>query len=385
MKAIKNGKIVLLDKVLNGYVLLFDEIIKDIIPNDEFIKLYGENDQIEIIDANEAYISPGFIDMHIHGSDGFDVMDGNNEALMRIAKAIVKNGVTSFLPTTMTMSKEMIYKALDNIKNFMNKDNPFARILGAHLEGPFINKKYKGAQKEDFIIEPSFDFIKDYLDVIKLITIAPEMDKDYKFIEKLKKETNIIISMGHTNATYEEAMEAIDKGVSYTTHMFNAMTPLNHRNPGVVGAALDSDVFCELIADKIHVNPAMFRLLKRVKTEDRIVLITDSMRAGCLKDCISELGGQKVIVKNNSARLTDGTLAGSILKLNEGLKNFKENTDSSICEVVKLASYNPAFKLGLDNEMGSIEVSKLADLVIFDEDFNVLKTFIKGREVFSKN
>lgn len=267
----------------------------------------------------------------------------------------------------------------------MNKDNPFARILGAHLEGPFINKKYKGAQKEDFIIEPSFDFIKDYLDVIKLITIAPEMDKDYKFIEKLKKETNIIISMGHTNATYEEAMEAIDKGVSYTTHMFNAMTPLNHRNPGVVGAALDSDVFCELIADKIHVNPAMFRLLKRVKTEDRIVLITDSMRAGCLKDCISELGGQKVIVKNNSARLTDGTLAGSILKLNEGLKNFKENTDSSICEVVKLASYNPAFKLGLDNEMGSIEVSKLADLVIFDEDFNVLKTFIKGREVFSKN
>lgn len=379
MRAIINGKIVLENEILENKVILFDEKIREIIDNDCF-----ENNKtgIEIIDAEDKYISPGFIDMHIHGSAGADVMDGTVEAIMTIGKTIASNGVTGFLPTTMTMNSEKIYTALNCIKDLKGKVYPGAEILGAHLEGPFINAKYKGAQKEDYILKPDFEFVKDYLDIIKLVTIAPEMDDNHLFIKKVKKESSIVISMGHSNANYDEAKKAIEDGVSYATHIFNAMTPLNHRNPGVVGAVLDSDVYCELIADKIHVNPSVFRLLKKVKTPDKLLLITDSMRAGCLRDGESELGGQKVIVKDNSARLEDGTLAGSILRLNEGARNFKENTDASIVEIIKMISYNPAKNIGVLDRIGSIDINKDSNLVIFDENFNIMRTIREGLDIY---
>ena len=177
-------------------------------------------------------------------------------------------------------------------------------------------------------------------------------------------------------------MEAIDYGITHATHTFNAMTPLNHRKPGIVGAIFNSDVYCEVIADTIHIHPAIFRTLKKIKGKERIILITDSMRAGCLNDGISELGGQKVIVKDNSARLEDGTLAGSILKLNKGIKNFMDNSSLNICDAIGLVSINPARELGLDKTKGSLEKGKFADIVILDGVFNIKRTIVEGKTFY---
>jgi N-acetylglucosamine-6-phosphate deacetylase len=383
LKIIINGKILIKNEVVYGKSLLFDEKILEFVEGEDLEKQLPRCD--EVIDAKGNFVSPGFIDMHVHGSGGYDVMDGTEEALSVISSIISQNGVTGFLPTTMTMSEEKIYASLDNVRNQMKKKINGAKILGAHMEGPFINKKYKGAQKEDFIIKPNFKFVEDYIDVIKLITLAPEEDENCDFIKETKEKTNIILSIGHSNADYEETMESIKCGISHATHTFNAMTPLNHRKPGIVGAIFNSDIYCELIADGIHVHPAIFNILKKIKGLDRIILITDSMRAGCLKDGESELGGQKVIVKNNSARLEDGTLAGSILKLNEGVKNFMDNTDIEICEAISLVSINPARELGLDKVKGSLEVGKYADIVILDSDFTVMQTIVEGNTVFKSN
>jgi len=380
MKAIINGKIITENNIIEDQVLLFDEKIIGFSEKEAFEKLSQKCE--EIIDAKGSLVSPGFIDMHIHGSGGYDVMDGTKEAIDGISAAIVKNGVTGFLPTTMTMSKEKIYAALDSVRASMDSEVKGAKVLGAHMEGPFINKKYKGAQSEKFILEPNYSFIENYVDILKLITLAPEMDKDFSFVKETKEKTNIILSIGHSNAEYEEAMEAIDYGITHATHTFNAMTPLNHRKPGIVGAIFNSDVYCEVIADTIHIHPAIFRTLKKIKGKERIILITDSMRAGCLKDGISELGGQKVIVKDNSARLEDGTLAGSILKLNKGIKNFMDNSSLNICDAIGLVSINPARELGLDKIKGSLEKGKFADIVILDEAFNIKQTIVEGKTFY---
>lgn len=383
MKIIINGKILVGNRVVYGKALLYDEKIIEFVETDNLEKYLGKCE--EIIDAKGNFVSPGFIDMHVHGSFGYDVMDATEEALSSISSVLAQNGVTGFLPTTMTMSKEKIYASLDNVRNSMKKKINGAKILGAHMEGPFINKKYKGAQQSDFIMNPTFKFIEKYIDVIKLITLAPEEDENFEFIKETVKKTNIILSIGHSNAQYEEAMDAIKCGVSHATHTFNAMTPLNHRKPGIVGAILNSPIYCELIADGIHVHPAIFNILKKVKGLDKIILITDSMRAGCLKDGISELGGQRVIVANNSARLEDGTLAGSILKLNEGVKNFMDNTDIDICEAISLVSINPARELGIDELKGSLDVGKYADIIILDSNFNIQQTIVEGNTVFKIN
>lgn len=384
MKAIINGKIITPDNVLYNKVVIFDEKIKEILDESQFREQInsGKFKDMEVIDVQGNYISPGFIDIHIHGSGGYDTMDGEIEDLKAISKAIAKNGVTGFLPTTMTMSKEKIYKALDSIECCMKLNFQGARVLGAHLEGPFINEKYKGAQKKDYIIKADYKFIENFKDIIKIITLAPEKDENLNFVRQIKENTGIILSIGHSNATYEEAMEAIDMGISSATHTFNAMTPFNHRQPGIVGAIFNSDIYCEIIADTIHVHPGIFNTLAKIKGKDRLILITDSMRAGCLKDGISELGGQKVIVKNSSARLEDGTLAGSILTLNKAIKNYMNNTDLKIYEVVNMASLNPAKILGIGNKVGSIEVGKDADITIFDNDFNIEQTIIRGEKIF---
>lgn len=386
MRAIINGRVILEDCVLEDKVVLFDTQIKSLINKTEFEKNVnqGSYDGIDIIDAKGSYVSPGFIDLHIHGSGGRDAMDGELEDLKVISQSIAQNGATGFLPTTMTMSKEKIYKALDNIKEGMKLDLGGAKVLGAHMEGPFINPKYKGAQKEDYIIEPDYNFINGYEDVIKIITLAPEKDNNSQFIRSVKENTNIVLSIGHSDATYEEAMESIEKGVSHATHLFNAMSPLNHRKPGVIGAVFNSNINCELIADKIHVHPGVFQTVVNIKGVDKVILITDSMRAGCMKDGVSELGGQKVIVKDNSARLEDGTLAGSILTLNKAVKNMVENTSLNIYQAISMVSLNSAKDIGISDRKGSIEKGKDADIVIFDEEYNVSHTIVEGKTVFTK-
>ena len=380
MKAIVNGKIIVGNEILQNKVLLFEKKIIDILDRENVC--LSKNDYI--IDAKGLYISPGFIDVHIHGSGGKDVMDGEIESIKVISNTIAKRGVTSFLPTTMTMAKERIYKALDVIEQAMNMDLGGAKVLGAHLEGPFINPKYKGAQKVDFIKNPSFDFIKGYENVIKIITLAPEKDENFKFLKYIKENTDIVLSIGHSDATYEQAMAAIDNGISRATHTFNAMTPLNHRKPGIIGAIMNTDISCELIADNIHVHKGAINVLTKIKGKDKIILITDSMRAGCMNNGIWELGGQKVIVKNGSARLEDNTLAGSILTLDNAIKNMKNNIGASLCEIISMVTINPAKDINIYDKKGSIEKGKDSDIVIFDKDINISMTIVEGNIVYQK-
>ncbi|MFQ9697687.1 MAG: N-acetylglucosamine-6-phosphate deacetylase, partial [Zhenhengia sp.] len=251
MRAIVNGKILFAEQVIENKALLFEEQIKGIVDVNEV------PEGCEVIDAKGNYVAPGFIDIHIHGYDTKDTMDGTTEAIRTIAQGIAKNGVTSFLPTTMTMSKEEIATALEAARTVKAEGSEGAQVLGVHMEGPYINEAFKGAQNGKYIQAPNneaIEFVKNYQDIVKLITIAPEVEGAKAFIEEISHSTDIALSMGHTKATYEQAMEGIEAGITHTTHLFNAMTPLHHRNPGVVGAALASEkVSCEMICDTIHI------------------------------------------------------------------------------------------------------------------------------------
>jgi N-acetylglucosamine-6-phosphate deacetylase len=374
MKALMNGKIIHQEGVYENKVLLIDEKIKAIVD----IKDFREETALEVIDAMGNYIAPGFIDIHIHGSKGSDTMDGTIEALKIISNTIMNYGTTGFLPTTMTMDIPSIYTALDTVKKCLQMNIDGAQILGVHLEGPFINEKFRGAQRDDCILKPDYAYIEDYIDIIKIITMAPEIEGSIDFIETIKKESDIALSIGHSGASYEEAMEAIEAGISHCTHIFNAMTPLHHRDPGVVAAAFNSDITCELIADKIHVHPELFKLLFKIKGEDKLVLVTDAIRASCMKDGNYDLGGQEVQVRKGKAQLANGSLAGSLLTLNVALKNFIEATDVPIHQAIKLVSLNPARVIGIDDTKGSIEIGKDADIILFDENINVKMVFIAG-------
>ncbi|UDN62819.1 N-acetylglucosamine-6-phosphate deacetylase [Clostridioides sp. ES-W-0016-02] len=374
MKCLINGKIILKNQILENKVLVFDEKIIDIsdeIPND-----------CEVIDVGGKYISPGLIDIHIHGNMGKDTMDSTDESIETISKSIMRHGVTSFLPTTMTMDKEHVYDALEVIKKAKSRKLGGAQVLGAHLEGPFINENYKGAQNEKFIINSKYEFIKEYKNVIKVITYAPEKDIDFDFTREIKRCTNIVLSIGHSNASYEQAKEVINLGVTNITHMFNAMTGLNHRDPGVVGAALTTDVYSELIADTIHINKDLFQFILNNKGREKLILITDSIEAGGLEDGNYALGGQKVIVKGNEARLENGALAGSVLSLNKMVLNFLNNTNLRVNEAINLASLNPATSLGINDKKGSLDIGKDADIAVFDENLDCKMTLCLGEVVY---
>lgn len=371
MKTLINGRLILPDtdgnfKICAG-ALNFDKKI---------ISIGEPLDGAELIDAANNFVAPGFINIHIHGAAGVDTMDNDIDALKKFAEFLPTSGVTSFLPTTMTMPLEKIYRALERVRAGKNFPKG-ARILGAHLEGPFISKKFKGAQAEENILPADFELIKNFSDVIKIITVAPE-EIGFEFIERCLAE-NIIVSIGHSAATYEIATAAIEHGANHITHLFNAQSGLHHRKPGIVGAALDSDVNVELIADNVHVHPAAQRIIARVKPRSQIILITDSIRACGLGDGISELGGQKVFVNGNLATLEDSTIAGSVATMNNILKNFCANTNTNVAAGVELITKNPAVELKIYDKLGSLEVGKAADITIFDDDFNIKKTFISGQ------
>ncbi len=377
MKAIKNASIITKNNIIKDRVILFDEKIQDIV---EIPDLKGME---EIIDAEGLYLSPGFIDIHIHGCCGYDTMDSDDNSLLNISKSLPSTGVTSFLPTTMTMSQKDIEAALNRIRKLKGYGEG-AEILGCHLEGPFINSEYRGAQDGRYIQSIDFKSIESYTDIIKIITFAPELKGSADFVESCLKH-EIVPSIGHTGADYKEAMNIIKKGASGITHTFNAMSPLHHRNPGVVGAALDSSVYCELIADNVHVDPVLQRMLLKIKGPDKIVLITDAIRACLIKEGEYELGGQRVTVKDGAARLPSGKLAGSVLTMNKGLENFRRNTKAGIIDVIRMVTENPAKVLKITNKKGSICIGKDSDFTIFDESFNIYKTFVKGSLVYEND
>ena len=376
MKKIFNGKLILPDADGNFYV---DEN-KAVAFDEKILKVDKNISADKIINAEKNFIAPGFINIHIHGCNGFDAMDENVAALEGMKKFLPSTGVTSFLPTTMTMSRDRIITALKNIRVTM-ADKIGAKIIGAHLEGPFINENFNGAQDKSFAVRADFNFVKEFSDVIKIITIAPEKLDDFKFINRCR-EKKFIVSIGHSGADYETTIKAFNSGVSHVTHLFNAQTGLHHRKPGIVGAALTSNVIVEIICDNVHVHPSVQKIVGKVKPRDEIILITDSVRACGLGDGEGELGGQKFFVHGNKATLADGTLVGSIAKMIDVVKNFSVNAEMKIPAVVELVTKNPARELGIYENVGSIEVGKSADFVIFDENFNVKHTIIDGEIVF---
>ena len=374
MKAITNGKIILKDRIVEGSALLYSSIVEGIVPENSV------TDDFEIIDAKGGYVLPGLIDMHIHGYLGKDVCDGKQESIRTISKGLLANGVTGYLPTTMTVDMAVIKKALDVCRELKEESKYWqgSTILGCHAEGPFISESKKGAQDAKYILRPDAGFVKEYADIIKTITLAPETDDDdFAAIREICRDTDVVVSMGHTSADYETAMAGVNAGVKHVTHLFNAMTPLQHRAPGVVAAALNSDVSCELIVDTFHVDSSLYDMLWKLKGR-KLCFITDCLPAGGLPEGEYTLGGQKIIYKGIVCRLEDGTVAGSILHLNKGVWNVYKNSTIPLWECVNCASLNVATVLGLEKTKGSLEIGKDADIVITDSEFNVQKTIIAG-------
>lgn len=370
--------------IINGKVILHDEIVNKnvFIENDKIVEISERQPTDEdIVDAKGQYVAPGFVDVHTHGRGGSDTMYPTFEDLNTISKTALKTGVTTLLPTTMTMPAEDIAKAIENVVAYKDKVEG-AEVLGVHLEGPFFNKIYKGAQPEECMILPTVEnylsFVKDHQDVIRKISIAPELEHSIELIEYLN-DKNTVVSLGHTNATYEEAQAAIDAGATSGTHTYNAMTPLTHRAPGVVGAVMINDsVYAELILDGIHVNYAAAKALLRTKGKDKLILITDSIEAAGLENGTYKLGNQPVYVKDGEARLANGALAGSIANMNDCVRNAYQNLGLTLNEAVNLASYNPAKSLNEDL-LGEIKVGNYANIIFFNDNIDIQGTMIKGQ------
>ena len=342
----------------------------------------------EVIEGKDKFIVPGYIDMHVHGGGGSDVMDGDYEAINQIAIAHSHFGTTSFLPTTMTMSKDKIIRSLRSICEAVKKGTAGAEILGIHMEGPYINPEKKGAQREEDIKKISLgeflEFNQASGNLIRLVTIAPEMPGAIDFIKYLYKQ-KIIVSVGHSNATYAQVQAGIQAGLSHVTHTFNAMRGLYHREPGVVGAALTSpELTVEVIADGIHIHPIVLKILTKIKEGEKIVLITDAMRAAGLKEGTYDLGGQEVIVTKGQARLKDGTLAGSVLTMDKAVKNMASKVGVSLPKAIQMASFNPARSIGIDDKKGSLEPGKDADIVILNKNLETELTIVAGKIVYRR-
>lgn len=356
---------------------------------DETFLTIGKEEEGLVELPDEYVIVPGFIDEHIHGAAGSDAMDGTTEALHTIAKALASEGTTAFCATTMTQSPEHIIQALHAVKTYKEENHQDgAEILGVHLEGPFISKDFVGAQPIEYVAAPNVEVFKTYQEAsgnhVKIVTLAPEVEGSTELIQYLNSQ-HIVASIGHTNAKYADVAQAVKAGATTLTHTYNAMKPLHHREIGTVGSGfLFDELACECICDGIHVSAPAIQLLHKNKPVDKMILITDAMRAKHMPDGVSELGGQVVIVKNGEARLENGTLAGSVLKMNLAVKNVMQFLNLPIDEVVKLASLNPAKNLGVDHYLGSIQVGKRADFVILDKELNVVQTVRAGRVIFER-
>lgn len=356
------------------------------VENGKIVSFEEKEGQIEL--DSEKIVVPGFIDRHIHGANHSDSMYPELKHIRNICETVCKEGVTAFLPTTMTQTKENICAALENLANYIeNENDKGAYVLGVHLEGPFISKKYKGAQVESCIIPCNVDdfklFEKASKDHIKEVTLAYE--ENGKELCNYLYSKKIVASIGHTDATSSQVCEASKNGVTSATHCYNAMKGLHHREAGTVGGVfLNDSLYAELICDLVHVCPDAIKVLYKNKGQDKITLITDALEAKHLPDGTYSLGGQDVFVKGKEARLADGTLAGSTLKMNDAIRNAMNVLGLSLEKAIDLATINPAKVLYVDKEKGSIAVGKDADFAVIDKNLNVYMTVVNGKVVYEK-
>lgn len=372
MHAIVNGKIVLPDRVAEGQALVYSRRIAGLVPVEEIPA------DAALLDAKGGYVLPGLIDLHIHGYAGVDVSDADPEALLRMSRELHKAGVTGFLATTMTVDTPALKKAWENCRAAMGQ---CPSLLGVHAEGPFISREKCGAQDPAFAAAPHPALMTAYADVIRLATVAPELPGAAEAVEKLTA-AGIRTAIGHTAADHRTALAAIRAGATHVTHLFNGMSPLHHREPGTIGAALNSAVSCELIVDGHHVHPALYEPVWKIKGR-KLCFVTDCLAAGGLPPGEYTLGGAPVVSDGSLCRRTDGTIAGSVLTLLQGVQNVYKATGIPLWECVNCASLNPAGVLGIANRKGSLEPGKEADIVMVNPEFAVTATVVEGKTVYT--
>ncbi|MBQ8424751.1 MAG: N-acetylglucosamine-6-phosphate deacetylase [Clostridia bacterium] len=356
------------------------------IENDKIKYIGNDSTNIEkICDINGIMVA-GFIDEHIHGCGGYDTMDANKLALETISQNLAKEGTTSFLATTMTQDENKIIKTLSVISKYTNTDLGGANLIGCHLEGPFISEKYCGAQPKEYIKSPTIPLMENFINVsretIKIVTYAPENDTNNTLLKYLISK-NITPSAGHSKANFDTIQDSLNNGLKCITHTFNAQSPIHHRDIGVAGSALlFNELATEIICDGIHLSYPAIKLLIKNKPKDKIILITDSIRAKWIDSKISELGGQTVYINNGKATLENGTIAGSILKMNNSIKNLVTKAGVPFTDAIDYATYNPAKNLNMLDTIGTIEEGKLANLTVIDKDFNITLTMVNGKVIF---
>jgi N-acetylglucosamine-6-phosphate deacetylase len=341
----------------------------------------------ESVDASQLVVTPGFIEPHIHGCGGVDVMDGTYESLNAMSRILARHGTTSFLATTVSSPLETLSMALEKLGGLMAMSFDGAQPFGIHLEGPFINADKRGTHKTENVLPPYLSLLSNWIGLannsLRLITIAPELP-GADALARFAKDAGVAVAMGHSNATFEEASSGIDLGICYAVHTFNAMRAFSHRDPGIVGAVLTDDrVLAEIIADGIHVDPSVVHLFARAKGRERVLLVTDAISAMDMPDGAYVLGTDTVNVVNGVCRDAEGRLAGSTLTQEVALRNFARWTGWSVEDAVLGLTLNPARALKLERK-GMLEPGADADIVIMDTTFRIMKTFVKGKLVYDR-
>ncbi len=375
--ALIGGKIVTPFRIVNnGVIVIEDGVISELGKSDVAIP-----DGCEVYDVSGRTITPGFVDLLVHGGGGNGFADENDESIGKVSEYFLKNGSTTVLGSLFAKPYQHLLDDLSRLAKYI-LENPNSNIYGIHMEGPYLNPELKGAMNENYLWKPTVESWEAMWEasqgLIKIMTIAPELPGAIEVMRAAAKK-GVVLSIGHSMASYDEIELAIDNGAAHVTHIFNAMRPFHHRHPGVIlGALLKNELKIELIADKLHVHPAVMELLLKLKGASGIILITDSIRAGGMHEGEYEFADQKVYMKDQKAFLEDGTLAGSTLTLNMAIRNLVETANAKLTEAVRMASLNGAKVLNIENRKGILAVGKVADIAVMNENYEVEMTIIKG-------